>query len=113
MFHVFCVQVQELRSENESLREEVGVVREELHEAREETRCVRERTCSVHRCLVRELEYLSAPCSSAELLASQCVKTQLTSCPIVLRTAGSPATFRMTSYSSHRESGQVSKPGGL
>lgn len=69
---------------------------------------LRRKSDAVNKTLLSELEYYYAAKQPTELIAVECIKTQLSSSLIHLQPGGSPATLRMSSYASHKESGQVS-----
>ena len=57
--------------------------------------------------LLCEMEYYCHAREPHELVAVECMKTQLASGRIHIQAGGSPATIRMTSYLSHKETGKV------
>jgi len=57
--------------------------------------------------LMTELDYFPSSRDPVEILALECIKTQLQSNSIHLTGSSSPATFRMTSFSEYKESGKV------
>ena len=66
------------------------------------------RSDTLSKTLLYELEYYCKVKEPHELVAVECMKTQLASGLIHLQAGGSPATMRMRSYGSHKDSGQVS-----
>lgn len=53
------------------------------------------------------MEYYCTAREPHQLVALECMKTQLVSDHIQLQAGGSPATIRLTSYTNHKDSGQV------
>lgn len=68
---------------------------------------MRRKSDAVNKTLLTELEYYYSAKHPTELIAVECIKTQLASSLIHLQPGGSPATLRMENYTSHKESGQV------
>ena len=99
--------MQDLRADNQALREEVRTATTAMAEAEGVVDALSRRSDTVNKALLSELEYFYSTKQPAEMLAVECIKTQLASSLIHLQTGGCPATLRMTSYSSHKASGQV------
>ena len=101
------VQVKELQAENLTLKTEVARATRDMRVATESAQCLQKKTHAAHKTLVCELEYFYLPKHPTEMIAVECIKTQLASSLIHLQTGGSPATLRLDSYAAHKESGQV------
>ena len=66
------------------------------------------RTDGLSHTLLCEMEYYCHAREPHELVALECMKTQLAGRQIHLHAGGSPAVVRMTSYLTHKEPGQAS-----
>ena len=102
------LQIRELRSENEALRREVKSTAAAMATTNEALSSLQSRSDRLSHTLVCEMEYYCHASEPHELVALECMKTQLASRQIHLHAGGSPAVVRMTSYIRHKESGQAS-----
>ena len=110
-------ETRSLRAEIKGLQEESKVMRNMLHETQENLKAAQHDIQSMKvesehtsKTLMTELEYFHQIQDMAQVLALECIKTQLASvCSggVYLTTSGKPATFRITSFSMHKESGLV------
>ena len=111
------------------MKEELLAQREDLAVAREENQLLRKEFIRLKRGVVishsnleilrcysntmrdvisRELPFLHTSCDSpSEQLALDCIKTQISGSAVHLQSGRGCATFRMTNYATHKESGHV------
>jgi hypothetical protein len=114
MFQKFTSEIEELRNEVRDLRKENQTLRQEVKSATTamETTTkaldtLKTKSDRLNQTLLSELEYCYAARQPTEMIAVECIKTQLASGLIHLQPGGFPAMIRMTSYSMHKESGKV------
>ena len=109
------------------MKEELVAQREDLAVAREENQLLRKEFIRLKRSVVishsnleilhsntmrdvisRELLFLHTSCDSPSAqLALDCIKTQISGSAVLLQSGRGWATFRMTNYATHKETGQV------
>ena len=108
LYQSLSLQIQDLRSENESLRREVKSTTVAVETANDAVATLRSRSETLSHTLFSELEFCCQGREPHQLVAMECVRTQLAGDVVHLQAGGFPATLRMTSYSNHKESGQAS-----
>ena len=92
------------------MRNMLHETQENLKAAQHDVQSMKVESEHTSKTLMTELEYFHQIQDMAQVLALECIKTQLASvCSggVHLTTSGKPATFRITSFSMHKESGVV------
>ena len=100
--------MRDLRNENQTLRQEVQSATVAMEMTTKALDMLKTKSDRLNQTLLSELEYCYAAGQPTEMIAVECIKTQLASGLIHLQPGGSPAMIRMMSYSMHKESGRVS-----
>ena len=99
-----------LEEQNEVVRNLLQETQENLKAAQHDIQSMKVESEHTSKTLMTELGYFHLIQDPAQVLALECIKTQLASvCSggVQLTTSGKPATFRITSFSMHKESGLV------
>ena len=114
VFHQFTTEINELKSSvqvlntnNLSLQSQVKQAKEEITTASKEMASLERKTESMMKTVLSELEYISSSSDHVNLLAIECIRTNLSSGITHFQTDGPPATLRLKSYKECKECGRA------
>ena len=103
-------EIKGLQEENEVMKKVLQETQKDLKAAQHDIQSMKVESEHTSKVLTTELGYFHLIQDPAQVLALECIKTQLAcvcSGGVHLITSGKPATFRMTSFSMHKNTGLV------